>query len=191
MKQLLVLTFIFISALAVCNWANECELNINSTLYYNLVNRTSGGVITGASIYVDIWDSDYNSITDDGLMTEYNQGTYAYNLTGSETSSLGTYYIQFNSTKGDDTSFKLSSYQIVTTTSNDALQSILTTLSTLINDMWSYATRTLTEGVLISESDKEDIAKKTWNTTIVDDRAITGGAGKWVIDPATGKLKYT
>lgn len=49
---------------------------------------------------------------------------------------------------------------------------VTNTTSALYYNVWSYFNRTLSEGVIISESDKNDIATKTWNSTIVGTKSV-------------------
>jgi len=205
LRNILFLVFLIYPSLSVCDVNNNCDLNINSNLTLFLTNKTNDNLVLGASCYLDIYAPNRTMITNDGAVIEESNGRYYRTLSGIETNSVGLYEVVFNCSKGSDISYVADQYEIVGMKPNDYFlmwnntyfnnwngwinqtwYNVVTPASTLMQNILNYLDGTLT--TVISESEKVEIAQNTWNTTIVEDRVITGGAGAWKIDPATGKL---
>lgn len=187
MKKYLILPLILISVLAVCDVNNQCEADISSNLTLFVRNRTDQSPLTGADCFIDIWNPNRTKITDDGSLVEETEGKYYYTLSGGEVTIQGVHEILYRCNKSSYTSYEPSEYEIVTATSheyysywnntlftdwdskiNATWYNIVTPASQLMQNILDYLDGQLT--TVLNDTDKEDIAQKTWNDTIVPDR---------------------
>jgi len=206
-KWYLLLIFLLLllsNSLSTCDVNNQCEQNINENLTLFVYNRTDNSLLTGADCYIDIWYPNRTIITNDGLVTEESNGKYYYTISGNETSTQGVHTILWNCTKNSYNSYVSDTYEIVLglqqdyiyewnntyfnnwdTWINATYYNIITPSSTLMQNILSYLDGVLT--TTLSELTQIQIAQNTWNTTIVEDREVTGGTGAWKRDPDTGR----
>lgn len=196
---LIILGFLWVSSCFLpvlgCDVDNFCTINQADNITVTVFNTTNGAVITGASLFIDVWRGE-TQITTQNAFTELTGGRYYYELSGDEINTTGKYSYNINATYGSFGYIESGKYQIVgstplnlavatniTTTNIDSMMTNSTSsfYDYIVNAVWSYFNRTLTETVTANINSTQ-VGQIVNQTAAASATQTVGQTPRWYID---------